>query len=39
MIKLQKVIVGIVETYKDLIELRKEDKLTSADRLYIRIRS
>ena len=34
----KKVIVGIVETYKDLIELRKEDKLTSADRLYIRIR-
>lgn len=33
----KKVIVGIVETYKDLIELRKEDKLTSADRLYIRI--
>ena len=34
----KKVIVGIVETYKDLIELRKEDKLTSADLLYIRIR-
>ena len=34
----KKVIVGIVETYKDLVELRKEDKLTSADRLYIRIR-